>query len=247
MISKNRISEIRKLHSKKYREEQQLFLVEGIKSVEMLCLSKFVINEIFTTQPIIDANYQFLKNQNITIISESEMERVSAMQTPPEVLAIAQQHKDVKFTANEPIIALDHISDPGNLGTIIRTADWFGIHNILCSENCVEFYNPKTIQSTMGSFVNANVVYANLADYLAKNCQNRRIVGTFLDGVDINGFNFRENDVIVVGNESKGISDETADLVTDKITISSKNRNNLKAESLNAAIAAAIVMYSWRG
>lgn len=247
MISKNRISEIRKLHSKKYRAEQQLFLVEGIKSVEMLCLSSFIINEIFVTESVACSKHQFLNNQNVTIISESEMERISTMQTPPDVLAIAQQLKDVKFTANEPIIALDHISDPGNLGTIIRTADWFGIHNIVCSENSVEFYNPKTIQSTMGSFANVNILYTKLAHYLKNCCQNRRILGTFLDGTDLNDINFRENDVIVIGNESNGISSEIANLVTDKITISSKNSNFLKAESLNAAIAAAIVMYKWRG
>lgn len=247
MISKNKISEIRKLHSKKYREQQQLFIVEGIKSVEMLCSSGYRIKEIVVTDDSLSENKHFLDNQNVIVATKSEMERISTMQCAPEILAVACFQQDVQIPDNQPVIALDRISDPGNLGTIIRTADWFGIHHIVCSKDSVEFYNPKTIQATMGSFTNVTVHYVDLDIFLKKESMNRRVVGTFLEGQNLAGFDFLANDILVVGNEANGISKLVENIVTHRVTIPSRYGGQGTAESLNAAIATAIVLYKWRG
>ena len=247
MLSKNRISQIRKLHAKKFRDEEGLFLVEGYKCVEMLCASDFVVEEIFATENAIRENENWLKNKGITIVTVDEMSRISTMQTPPELLAIAQQRTNPPgIPTDQQLLALDHISDPGNLGTIIRTADWFGIQHIVCSPDCVEFYNPKVIQATMGSFTHVHIHKRSLPEFLQQESAHRRILGTFLNGESIRDFSFRPNDIVVIGNESNGISDEVAQTVTRRITIPSPVQGRDTAESLNAAIAAAVVMFSWR-
>ena len=246
MLSKNRISQIRKLHSKKFRDEEGLFLVEGYKSVEMLCGSGFEVEEFFATENAIRENASWLNNKEITTVTAEEMSRISTMQTPPELLAIAQQRTNLpEIPKNQPVLALDHISDPGNLGTIIRTADWFGIQHIVCSPDCVELYNPKTIQATMGSFAHIYVYKCPLAAFLRNESAHRRILGTFLNGEDIRTLDFQPSDIVVIGNESNGISDEVAQVVTQRITIPSAAQGRETAESLNA-IAAAVVMFAWR-
>ncbi|MBR4913210.1 MAG: RNA methyltransferase [Bacteroidales bacterium] len=248
MISKNRISQIRKLHAKKFRDESGLFLVEGYKSVEMLCVSDFEVEEIFATENALTDNAVWLSSLSPTLVTAEEMSRISTMQTPPELLAIAlqpQSHPDIP--ANQPVLALDHISDPGNLGTIIRTADWFDIQHVVCSPDCVEFYNPKVIQATMGSFTHIHVHYRSLPEFLKQESSRRHILGTFLDGEDIRRFEFNRNDIVVIGNESNGISEEVANAVTHRITIPTAAQGRDTAESLNAAIAAAVVMYRMAG
>ena len=246
MLSKNRISQIRKLHAKKFRDESGLFLVEGYKCVEMLCASDFRVEEIFATEAALREN-RWLQGREVTIASAEEMSRISTMQTSPELLAVAQQQRAaLEISENQPIIVLDHISDPGNLGTIIRTADWFDIRHIVCSPDCVEFYNPKTIQATMGSFAHVHVHRQPLVPFLQLESSRRRILGTFLDGESIRGFSFRPSDIVVIGNESNGISPEVAATVTQRITIPSPAQGRATAESLNAAIAAAEVMSLWR-
>ena len=248
MISKNRISQIRKLHARKFRDESGLFLVEGYKSVEMLSSSDFVVEEIFATENALQDNALWLKTLSPTLITAEEMSRISTMQTPPELLAVAQQRHDTQeIPENEPLIALDHISDPGNLGTIVRTADWFGIRHIVCSSDCVEFYNPKVIQATMGSFAHVYVHKTDLPSFLKRESTRRRVLGTFLNGEDIGQFAFQSSDIVVIGNESNGISPEVATTVTHRITIPSHAQSRDTAESLNAAVAAAVVMYRWRG
>ena len=247
MLSKNRISQIRKLHARKFRDESGLFLVEGYKSVEMLSSSDFVVEEIFATENAMTDNATWLAPLSPTLITADEMSRISTMQTPPELLAIARQRADTQdIPENEPLLALDHISDPGNLGTIVRTADWFDIRHIVCSPDCVEFYNPKVIQATMGSFAHVQVHKRELVRFLQK-AENRRILGTFLNGSNLNEFPFQNNDIVVIGNESNGISAEVAQTVTHRITIPTAAQGRETAESLNAGIAAAVVMYKWRG
>ena len=248
MLSKNRISQIRKLHARKFRDESGLFLVEGYKCVEMLCASDFAVEEIFATEKAVTDNAAWLAPLSPTLITADEMSRISTMQTPPELLAIAKQRPDTQdIPDNEPLLALDHISDPGNLGTIVRTADWFDIRHIVCSPDCVEFYNPKVIQATMGSFAHVQVHRRDLVPFLQEAGSDRRILGTFLNGVNLNGFQFRNNDIVVIGNESNGISAEAAQTVTHRITIPTAAQGRETAESLNAGIAAAVVMYKWRG
>lgn len=246
MLSKNRISQIRKLHAKKFRDESKLFLVEGYKSVEMLCGSDFEVEEIFATEAALHDN-DWLQRFSPTLITPDEMSRISTMQTPPELLAIAQQKANLPdIPTDQRVLVLDHISDPGNLGTIIRTADWFDIQHIVCSPDCVELYNPKVIQATMGSFTHIHVHKRSLPEFLQQESGCRRILGTFLNGTDIRTLEFRPSDIVVIGNESNGISDEVAEVVTNRITIPSAAQCRETAESLNAAIAAALVMFAWR-
>lgn len=245
MISKGRISDIRKLHQRKFRDQEHLFLVEGRKSVEMLLQSDFDVVEIFATENACQDNQKLLRNSSVTLVSQSEMERISALSTAPELLAVVRQPSvSDPIGDNEPILVLDRIADPGNLGTMIRTADWFGIRQIVCSPDCVELYNPKTIQSTMGSFCHVRVRYESLVPFL-KEKTNRRILGTFLGGESIITFDFKTSDIIVIGSESNGISAPVAECITHRITIPRGKTTGPSAESLNAAIAAAIVMERW--
>lgn len=245
MISKGRISDIRKLHQRKFRDQEHLFLVEGRKSVEMLLQSDFDVVEIFATENACQDNQKLLRNSSVTLVTQSEMERISALSTAPELLAVVRQPSvSDPIADNEPILVLDRIADPGNLGTMIRTADWFGIRQIVCSPDCVELYNPKTIQSTMGSFCHVRVRYESLVPFL-KEKTNRRILGTFLGGESIITFDFKTSDIIVIGSESNGISAPVAECITHRITIPRGKTTGPSAESLNAAIAAAIVMERW--
>lgn len=247
MLSKNRISQIRKLHARKFRDESGLFLVEGYKCVEMLCASDYDVEEIFATEEAI-ADNGWLSVKEVTVATVADMARISTMQTPPELLAIAKQRPDTQdIPEDKPILVLDHISDPGNLGTIVRTADWFDIRHIVCSPDCVEFYNPKVIQATMGSFTHVLLQKRPLVPFLTEVSRHRRVLGTFLSGQRINEFTFQENDVVVIGNESNGISAEVAQAITHRITIPSAAQGRETAESLNAGIAAGVVMYRWRG
>lgn len=247
MISKHKISDIRKLHLKKFRDAEGLFLVEGRKSVEMLLASDFRVEELFATEEAYERNRRMLGSVPVTLVTVAEMERISTLATPPELMAVARQaSQTLTVPDNEPVLVLDRIADPGNMGTIIRTADWFDIRHIVCSPDCVEFYNPKTIQATMGSFAHVSVHKRPLAEFLRGESARRRVLGTFLNGEKVNEFTFRDNDIVVVGNESNGISEEVAATVTQRITIPSPVQGRDTAESLNAAIAAAVTMSIWR-
>ncbi|MCR4680446.1 MAG: RNA methyltransferase [Bacteroidales bacterium] len=244
MISKNKISDIRKLHLKKFRDAERLFLVEGRKSVEMLLLSDYDVMEIFATPEMADRNASMLAGRPVTEVSAAEMSRISTMSTAPELMAVARQVQDSEpIAADAPVIVLDRIADPGNLGTIVRTADWFDIRHVVCSPDSVEFYSPKTIQSTMGSFAHTHVHVADLPAFLREQGKSRRIIGTFLDGEPLQDFDFQPSDIIVMGSESHGISSEVANCVTHRVTIPAVAVGRATAESLNAAVAAAIVMH----
>lgn len=245
MISKNKIAEIRQLHQKKFRDQEHLFLVEGRKSVEVLLHSHYAVTDLYATEKAFQNNQALLKNKDVVIVSEVEMSRLSTMTTPPDLLAIAKQSsKEFQLKDNEPVIVLDRIADPGNLGTIIRTADWFNFHQIVCSSDCVELYSPKVIQATMGSFCNIAVHYTDLIAFLTTQAGKRRIVGTFIQGISVSNFKFQPNDIIIIGSESHGISPSVVKFVTEKITISKPHPECTIAESLNAANAAAIIMYA---
>lgn len=245
MIGKSKISSITRLHQKKFRDESGLFIVEGIKSVGELLRSDFSVSEIYALPAWIDENPEICNSLSCVEVSPAEMERLSAWKNPQEVLAIARQKNQngISINENQPIVILDDIRDPGNMGTIIRTADWFGIRQIVCSETTVEFYNQKVIQATMGSFARVNVFYTDLGKFIECNLKNRRIWGAFLEGMPIGDVEFKENDAVVIGNEANGISDSVARMISDKLLIDSPSKNDVKAESLNASIAAAIIMY----
>lgn len=244
MISKNKISEIRKLHQKKFRDAERLFLVEGRKSVEMLLQSSFKVVAVYATEAAAQDSRTWLGNLAVTVVPYADMERMSALSTPPELLAVARQAEPpAEIPDDEPLIVLDRIADPGNLGTIIRTADWFNFRHIVCSPDCVEFYNPKTIQATMGSFAHVHVHVRVIERFLRDRLGRRRVLGAFLQGEPVGSFEFRPSDIIVIGNESNGISPEVEKIVTHRITIPSPARVGSAAESLNAAVATSIILY----
>lgn len=246
MLSKNTISEIRQLHQKKFREEQGRFLVEGNKSVLELLSSDWQIEVLICEEGWLKDHQKKIQGKTDTIIATSvEMERISSLKTPQPVLAIAHlpRFSTADILASEPLLVLDSIRDPGNLGTIIRTTDWFGIRQILCSPDTVEFSNPKTVQASMGSFTRVKVIYHDLETYLASLNGERPVLGTFTDGVSIREMAFEKNAIVMIGNESQGISKRLHPFITQKIAIPSGNGG--ETESLNASMAAGIVMYAW--
>ncbi len=243
MISKNKISGIRKLHQKKFRDSERLFLVEGRKSVQMLLDSAFNTLEIYATDEALSRNSGWLPADITTTVSLREMESISSLKTPPEILAVARQAETTApAPQDKPLVVLDRVTDPGNLGTIVRTADWLDFRHIVCSRDCVELYNPKTIQATMGSFAHVNVEYADFGKLLCM-MRSRRVVGAFMEGGDLNDFSFHSNDILLFGSEANGISDKLAPLVTHKVSIPCLARDRACAESLNVSVAAAIMMY----
>lgn len=242
MISKNRISEIRKLHLRKFRDESRLFLVEGRKSVEMLLRSELRVVDLYATERFSAGNAALLSDVRITEVTPAEMERISTLSTPPELLAVVEQPGTHPLPEGQPLLVLDRIADPGNLGTIVRTANWFGIRHIVCSPDTVEFYNPKCIQATMGAFCDVQVSRADLVSFLDRQCASRHVLGTFLDGESVDTFAFQPDDIVVIGSESDGISAPVARCVTHRLTIPRGVGSGSSSESLNAAVAAAIVM-----
>jgi TrmH family RNA methyltransferase len=260
MISKVLISQIRLLHHKKHRDEQGVFIVEGVKSCLETLQSEFEVVQCFVTErfELLTAKGEkdiqsfqenlcaSLRSLRLTKISEKEMERLSCLTTAPEILCIVKKHLHQlsDFKDNKPLLVLDAIRDPGNLGAIIRTADWFGFAQILCSEECVEFTNPKVIQATMGSFTRVKIVYANLANYL-RTLSHRTIYGLYMKGEPIQKQSFTSNDVVIIGSESRGISESLTPFINKKIEIPMSPHEGSSPESLNAAIAAGIFMYSY--
>jgi TrmH family RNA methyltransferase len=247
MITKNKIAEIKKLHQKKFRDETGCFIVEGTKSVLEVLESELVIKDFLATE---NWKNRFLtpkkQLQKVEIVSEKELERISTLQTPQEVLIIVEKPR---FTISEldnnlPILALDDIRDPGNLGTIIRTADWFGFSQIVCSLRTVEYTNPKAIQASMGSFIRAKIIYADLTEICTQMKGKRKIFGSFLSGTSSNKAKFSSNDMIIIGNESTGISPSLSSLIDESLYIAAAKSS--KAESLNAAIATAILLYQFQ-
>ncbi len=249
MLSKNTIKHINALKQNKFRDEYQQFIAEGDKLVSELLTSNFKIIEIFAVKEWLD-KHKIVDNIAITEVTVSELERISGLTTPNMVLALVEIPQQQSINASifdKLILVLDEIKDPGNLGTIIRIADWFGISNIVCSNHSVDVYNPKVVQATMGSIARVNVQYADLHDFFKNAPKNVPIYGTLLNGENIYTQPLSKNGIIIIGNESKGISNELLPFITNKLCIPSyaENQEN-KAESLNAAIATSIVCAEFR-
>jgi TrmH family RNA methyltransferase len=245
MLSKNKIKFLNSLKLKKFRDENQQFIAEGDKLVRDLLSGNFQIHEIFATHKWLDNNTLPSNNIIVNEINEDELSKISQLSTPNQVLAVAKyQKKEINYFEifNNLTLMLDEIKDPGNMGTIIRIADWFGISNIICSEDTVDTYNPKVVQSTMGSIARVNIYYTNLAELLKKTPENTPVYGTLLTGENIYEQNLSKNGIIIVGNESRGISDDLQQYITHKLLIPSYAQNaDNKAESLNASVATAII------
>jgi TrmH family RNA methyltransferase len=239
MISKATGKFIKSLQVKKYRKEEQSFIVEGAKSVAELLRSDFEVKWLAATDDFLQLHANVLSNRHIewTEASAKELGQLGTFQTNDGALAVASMKPNQPLTVqNEYALILDDIRDPGNLGTIIRTADWYGIDKIIASEETADFYNPKVISATMGSFCRVQLYYANLVEYL--NATHLPVYGTFLNGKNIYTVDFEKAGLIAMGNEANGISTEVGQLVTVPITIPKRGG----AESLNASIATAIVL-----
>ncbi len=249
MLSKNQIKNIQALHLKKNRQQQGLFIAEGKKIIDEILNSDLSIEHIFATRHWLNEGGreypENVLNNRITIISEEELKKISALQSPNKVLAVCKQKESIvdysRMTSSWNIY-LDGIRDPGNLGTIIRVADWFGVAHVICSEDCAELYNPKTIQSTMGSFLRVPVVYKRLAEIISD--LKKTGIQVPLYGATLNGINiYTEKDfpkgMLLIGNESHGISEEALYYVTKKISIPAADGS--PTESLNAAIATSLI------
>jgi RNA methyltransferase, TrmH family len=247
MISKNKIKFIQSLTNKKNREDSGLFIAEGEKLLSELIKANFLFETIVSTNDEIANKHKL--NCEFIAINESEMKKISLLKTSSSVLAIVRQPPIINHYSQLPnnlILILDSVQDPGNLGTIIRLASWFGIQLIICSENCVDCYNPKVIQASMGAIAHVQLLYTNLSNFLiqAKN-ENRTIYGTFLEGENIYKCQLEKNGIIVLGNEGNGISNEVKKHISTKIVIPAFN-NNENIESLNVSMAASIVCSEFR-
>ena len=245
MISKTRIKYIKSLQVKKYRKEEQLFLVEGAKSVEELLRSDFEVTWVAATESFQAANAKLLKARALEVVptSDAELTSISSLQTNNGALAIAQikANKPPITQGVEIIVVLDDIRDPGNLGTIIRTADWYGVKNIVASEETADFYNPKTISATMGSFCRVNFYYADLEQYLSS--VSGLVYGAYLLGENIHRMTIPKGGChLVIGNESRGIAEGLEKFIRHKITIPRFGT----AESLNAGVATGIILDNFR-
>lgn len=237
MLSKAQIKLIKSLHNKKFRKETNMFIAEGKKLVEDIADSTFEILHVYATSRYTGS----LKHMQIT---EDELSQISTLTAPQAILAlckIPESAGPLPVMKNEWALALDDMRDPGNLGTIIRIADWFGIEHIFCSDESVELYNPKTVQATMGSIARVKVHYLDLADTLTgyKN-EGMPIYGGSLQGKNIYNEQLGNNGILVIGNEANGISEKVARTITHQVSIPSYAKGK-GAESLNAAVAAAVL------
>ena len=240
MISKTKIKYIQSLGQKKFRDKEKMFIVEGPKIIHELLLSEQVnIVEVIAIKEWITENQQYLGSLPVTEVQPYELEKLSQLSVPNKVIALVEQfdRSVIQPAGNEVILALDCIQDPGNLGTIIRIADWFAISRIVCSHDCADVYNPKVVQSSMGSILRIPVFYCDLQSWLQQQ-GNTRIFAAVMEGQPVNNTDINDKAIIVLGNESKGISKEVLESVNVRITIPGKG----KAESLNVAVAAGIIL-----
>lgn len=245
MLSKNKIKLIQSLNRKKNRDETGLFLVEGNKMVEEALRSEYLIETLVCTTAFLDEHPEINKLAFELIETDSEtIQKASLLQNPQDALALVKQPKNFKSEFNldqDLVLALDFIQDPGNLGTILRIADWFGISTLICSENTVDSFNPKVVQASMGAIFRIKTWYTNLPQFLNEaNEAQIPVYGTFLNGNDIYKETLSKNGVIILGNEGNGISEQVGKYVTNKLLIPSFSTNENKTESLNVAIATAI-------
>ncbi|WP_344924432.1 RNA methyltransferase [Aquimarina addita] len=241
MVSKNQKKLIKSLHQKKYRKQHELFVAEGKKVIKELIDADLKLHSIFTTEAT-----HFKTPENLTFIStEDELKSISFLSTPQVALAIFYIPKVNDFETKGLTLMLDDIRDPGNLGTIIRLCDWFGITNLICSEQTVDCYNPKVVQATMGSITRVHIRYMDLQTVISDMKKDVPVFGTFMDGNSIYAEHLPTDGVIIMGNEANGICAEIENLVTHRITIPQFG-NMQKTESLNVATAAAIVLNEFR-
>jgi len=238
MILKSQISFIKSLHQKKNRKEQGLFIVEGLKSIQEFINSDYIVDSVYYTENLMPKLGNLSRNIKLHEISGAELSKITTLNTPQAILALVripkQSNLNTKILNGSFLIALDGIQDPGNLGTIIRSADWFGINTIICSLDTAEAYNPKVVQASMGSLSRVNIIYTDLGNFLS--LSSLPVYGALLKGKSIYETDFGQEGIILLGNEGNGISNELQSRISYPITIPRYGN----AESLNVAISASI-------
>lgn len=236
MLSKNEAKYIQSLGHKKYRIEERVFVAEGPKMVsELLQMVPQLFQKIYAVESWADENKSLTKNTPVVIIPDKDLERISGLKTPNEVVAVIRQFESKAPADFSFALYLEAIQDPGNFGTIIRIADWFGVKDIVCTEGCTDLYNSKVVQSTMASIARVNVYYEKENWLATQDCIK---LAATLGGQPLNDFTTDNKTILVIGNESKGISDEVLKQCTHQVTIPKKG----EAESLNAAVATGILL-----
>lgn len=251
MLSKNKIKLIQSLSRKKNRDESGVFLVEGNKMVEEAIRSGFEIETLVCTSEFANQHPEINNRTKELIETDNEsLSKASLLQNPQDSLAIVRQPVNIYREINlkrDLCLALDFIQDPGNLGTILRIADWYGINHVVCSENTVDVFNPKVVQASMGAIFRIKIENAELSVFIKNAAENGiPVYGTFLEGKNIYQQTLSPNGIIVLGNEGNGISDPISRLVTQKLLIPCFSNHENKPESLNVAIAAAICCSEFR-
>ncbi|MDR0729495.1 MAG: RNA methyltransferase [Prevotellaceae bacterium] len=244
-MTNTEIKWIKSLVQKKNRDDEKVFLVEGEKMADELRQSGFAIRKIVATKPLPFT----IPRLSPDYVSAKTMQQLSLLKTPTPVLAVVEQPVHPPFPAidrDELLLALDNVQDPGNVGTIIRTADWFGIRHIVCSPDTADCYSPKVVQATMGAIFRVNIYRAALPVFLRQAQLHTIIYGTFLDGENLYKKKLTAGGVIVIGNEGNGISPDVAAEVSSRLLIPSFPEGSARSESLNAAVSAAIVCAAFR-
>jgi len=235
MLTKSQIKLISSLSQKKFRNQLGLFVVEGVKGIKEFLNSQFQLYQLYTTEAVFSC--ESLK------ITNSELKRISLLKTPNTAIALFRIPEPKPVNESKLILALDDVRDPGNLGTIIRLCDWFGIQDLVCSLSTVDCYNPKVIQATMGSLTRVNINYFNLDSFLKKSPLQK--FGTFMNAENVYTEQLQEKGILILGNEANGISSSIANLVDHKIAIP-RFGNLQETESLNVATAAAILLSEFK-
>ncbi len=247
MLSKNQIKYINSLKNKKYRQQHGAFVVEGAKSVLELLDSEYETELVVATQDFLQkyGSNPSPRAVNWIAAAPAEMDRLGTFQSNDACLAVAKTKENdfLRVREGEYALMLDDVRDPGNLGTILRIADWYGIVKIICSPSTTDFYNPKVIAASKGSFTRVQAYYTELPEFIKKEGIGQALVGAFLDGKSLYDFSFpKEGGYIVMGNESRGIGPEVAERIHHRVTIPRFGA----AESLNVGIATAVLCDNWR-
>lgn len=238
-LSKSNLKLITSLQQKKYRQKHKLFVAEGLKVVRELLSSSIEVSHIYTT----DSSFELTYEINFTIISENELKKISTLKNPNKVLGVFKIPEDKEVNDKNFIVALDEVNDPGNLGTIIRLCDWFGISELVCSKNTVDCYNQKVVQSTMGSLTRVNISYIELTEFLSNT--KLPVYTADMNGSNVYKSTLPEKAILVMGNEANGISEEISKIISHKITIPRFGEVK-ETESLNVATATAVLLSEFK-
>jgi TrmH family RNA methyltransferase len=236
MISKSELKLIRALKSKKQRDKLNLFIAEGVKLVEHFASNAMVLKSVFHLE-----SYNGSLKVESAIISEKEMRSICSLESASPILAVFEKPKYHADFSSDILLALDDVRDPGNMGTIIRLADWFGVSTLFCSPNCVDVFNSKVVQSTMGSLSNVNIVHQELAEvFKAARQKDYYVIGAEMNGTTLSKFETDKKILLLMGNEANGIHLENQKLLDESVTI--EKAKSSQAESLNVAMATSILL-----